>query len=92
MSRSCEAPAVVAVERTNMVRNHVPGRNSSRNRPSPTRLSSPIRNATEGTQWHFGAHLMKKLYHGAASALDGLLFDGMTICAGGFGLSAYRSG
>jgi len=30
---------------------------------------------------------MKKLYPDAASALEGLLFDGMTICAGGFGLS-----
>jgi 3-oxoacid CoA-transferase A subunit len=29
---------------------------------------------------------MKKIYSDAASALDGLLFDGMTICAGGFGL------
>ena len=29
---------------------------------------------------------MKKLYPDAASALDGLLHDGMTICAGGFGL------
>ena len=29
---------------------------------------------------------MKKLYLDAAAALDGLLFDGMTICAGGFGL------
>ncbi|MBB3473343.1 MULTISPECIES: CoA transferase subunit A [unclassified Sphingomonas] len=29
---------------------------------------------------------MDKLYDGAAAALDGLLFDGMTICAGGFGL------
>ena len=29
---------------------------------------------------------MKKLYANAATALDGLLFDGMTICAGGFGL------
>jgi len=29
---------------------------------------------------------MKKLYPDAASALDGLLFDGMTLCAGGFGL------
>src|SRR3954463_14399564 len=29
---------------------------------------------------------MKKLYPDAASALDGVLFDGMTICAGGFGL------
>ncbi len=29
---------------------------------------------------------MKKIYPDAASALDGLLFDGMTICAGGFGL------
>ena len=29
---------------------------------------------------------MKKLYPNAAAALEGLLFDGMTICAGGFGL------
>ena len=29
---------------------------------------------------------MQKLYRDAAHALDGLLFDGMTICAGGFGL------
>ena len=29
---------------------------------------------------------MKKIYPDAAAALDGILFDGMTICAGGFGL------
>jgi 3-oxoacid CoA-transferase subunit A len=29
---------------------------------------------------------MKKQYSSAEAALDGLLFDGMTICAGGFGL------
>lgn len=29
---------------------------------------------------------MKKVYDTASSALDGLLFDGMTIAAGGFGL------
>ncbi|MGQ0560029.1 MAG: CoA transferase subunit A [Sphingosinicella sp.] len=29
---------------------------------------------------------MKKIYPDAAAALEGLLFDGMTICAGGFGL------
>jgi len=29
---------------------------------------------------------MKKLYPNAEAALDGVLFDGMTICAGGFGL------
>ena len=29
---------------------------------------------------------MKKLYPDAAAALDGVLFDGMMICAGGFGL------
>jgi 3-oxoacid CoA-transferase subunit A len=29
---------------------------------------------------------MKKLYPDAGAALEGLLFDGMTICAGGFGL------
>ena len=29
---------------------------------------------------------MNKLYPDAAAALDGLLFDGMTLCAGGFGL------
>ena len=30
---------------------------------------------------------MTKIYSDAASALEGLLFDGMTICSGGFGLS-----
>jgi 3-oxoacid CoA-transferase subunit A len=30
---------------------------------------------------------MQKIYPSAEAALDGLLFDGMTICAGGFGLS-----
>src|SRR5690349_17837072 len=30
--------------------------------------------------------MVNKLYPNAAAALDGLLFDGMTICAGGFGL------
>ena len=29
---------------------------------------------------------MNKLYPDAAAALEGVLFDGMTICAGGFGL------
>src|SRR5918993_2993704 len=29
---------------------------------------------------------MRKTYPDAAAALDGLLFDGMTICEGGFGL------
>ncbi len=29
---------------------------------------------------------MQKIHADAAAALDGLLFDGMTICAGGFGL------
>jgi 3-oxoacid CoA-transferase subunit A len=29
---------------------------------------------------------MEKVYKGAAAALDGLLFDGMTIMSGGFGL------
>ncbi len=29
---------------------------------------------------------MNKLYPDASAALDGLLHDGMTICAGGFGL------
>jgi 3-oxoacid CoA-transferase A subunit len=29
---------------------------------------------------------MRKTYPDAGAALDGLLFDGMTICAGGFGL------
>lgn len=30
--------------------------------------------------------MVKKLYSDAAAALDGLLFDGMHLCAGGFGL------
>src|SRR5690606_20361217 len=31
-------------------------------------------------------HMVNKRYPDAAAALDGLLFDGMQICAGGFGL------
>jgi 3-oxoacid CoA-transferase A subunit len=34
-----------------------------------------------------GELLMKKVFADAASALDGLLFNGMHLCAGGFGLS-----
>ncbi|MCB4861142.1 succinyl-CoA--3-ketoacid-CoA transferase, partial [Sphingobium sp. PNB] len=30
--------------------------------------------------------MVNKLYPDAASALEGLLFDGMYLCAGGFGL------
>jgi len=33
-----------------------------------------------------GSTGMKKIYTSAAAALDGFLFDGMTIAAGGFGL------
>ncbi|GAA4815749.1 CoA transferase subunit A [Sphingosinicella ginsenosidimutans] len=33
-----------------------------------------------------GSVLMKKVYPDAAAALEGVLFDGMLICAGGFGL------
>src|SRR3974390_2645235 len=29
---------------------------------------------------------MQKVYNGAAAALEGLLFDGMTVMSGGFGL------
>jgi hypothetical protein len=35
---------------------------------------------------HFKEPIVKKVHTSAASALDGLLFDGMTIAAGGFGL------
>jgi 3-oxoacid CoA-transferase subunit A len=34
----------------------------------------------------FRSDQMKKIYPDATAALEGLLFDGMTICAGGFGL------
>ena len=34
----------------------------------------------------FSGDIMKKIHASAAEALDGLLFDGMTIAAGGFGL------
>src|SRR3546814_14435729 len=33
-----------------------------------------------------GGLAMKKLYPDAKAALDGVLFDGMIVCAGGFGL------
>ena len=36
--------------------------------------------------------MVKKLYPDAAAALDGLLFDGMQICAGGLACAAFQSG
>jgi 3-oxoacid CoA-transferase subunit A len=47
-------------------------------------LTAPARRAYRSREGDSGA--MKKLYPDAAAALDGLLFDGMTIVAGGFGL------
>jgi hypothetical protein len=38
-----------------------------------------------------GPLMAKKIYSDAASALEGLLFDGMTICAGGFGCAVCPS-
>ena len=38
-------------------------------------------------RWAKGIALSRKQYWDAAAALDGLLFDGMTIASGGFGLS-----
>ena len=35
---------------------------------------------------------MKKIYPDAAAALDGLLFDGMTICAAASACAAFPSG
>ena len=35
---------------------------------------------------YLGLSEMKKIYESAAAALDGMLFDGMLIAAGGFGL------
>ncbi len=35
---------------------------------------------------------MNKLHANAEAALEGLLFDGMTLCAGGFGCAASPSG
>src|SRR4051812_20083245 len=46
-------------------------------------LTAPPSIRTRITQ---GVRMARKLYSDAASALDGVLFDGMTICAGGFGL------
>jgi len=42
--------------------------------------------ATTGHDVDLGEGAMKKIYTSAQDALDGLLFDGMTIAAGGFGL------
>ena len=35
---------------------------------------------------------MSKVFADGAAALEGVLFDGMTICAGGFGLCGIPSG
>jgi 3-oxoacid CoA-transferase subunit A len=49
-----------------------------------TAPGSPDYRARKRTQERIAA--MKKLYPSAEAALEGLLHDGMTICAGGFGL------
>jgi 3-oxoacid CoA-transferase subunit A len=40
----------------------------------------------QAAQEKIGEEFMHKIYNGASSALEGLLFDGMFIAAGGFGL------
>jgi len=47
---------------------------------------APYRAAIYSARIIQGVRMARKLYSDAASALDGVLFDGMTICAGGFGL------
>jgi 3-oxoacid CoA-transferase A subunit len=47
---------------------------------------APCRAAIYSARISQGVRMARKLYSDAASALDGVLFDGMTICAGGFGL------
>jgi len=47
---------------------------------------APYRIAIYSARVTQGVRMARKLYSDAASALDGVLFDGMTICAGGFGL------
>jgi 3-oxoacid CoA-transferase A subunit len=47
---------------------------------------APYRGAIYSARITQGVRMARKLYSDAASALDGVLFDGMTICAGGFGL------
>jgi 3-oxoacid CoA-transferase subunit A len=47
---------------------------------------APCRLAIYSARITQGVRMARKLYSDAASALDGVLFDGMTICAGGFGL------
>jgi 3-oxoacid CoA-transferase A subunit len=50
------------------------------------RALAPSRAAIYSARITQGVRMARKLYSDAASALDGVLFDGMTICAGGFGL------
>jgi 3-oxoacid CoA-transferase A subunit len=50
------------------------------------RALAPYRAAIYSPRITQGVRMARKLYSDAASALDGVLFDGMTICAGGFGL------
>ena len=63
--------------------------------PSPTRPSEPLTAGRASRMQGRASHLhkratrgigMQKVYGSATAALDGLLFDGMTIAAGGFGL------
>jgi 3-oxoacid CoA-transferase A subunit len=50
------------------------------------RALAPSRAAIYSARIIQGVRMARKLYSDAASALDGVLFDGMMICAGGFGL------
>ena len=54
----------------------------------PADMTKPAGRARKGDPWIFrnGGEVANKIYPDAAAALDGLLFDGMTIVAGGFGL------
>jgi 3-oxoacid CoA-transferase subunit A len=49
-------------------------------------LTLAITGGKQGRNMDDGESSMKKVYNSAAEALDGLLFDGMLIAAGGFGL------
>src|SRR5215475_1361971 len=63
------------------------GKASSCRKAARSCRTPPLRRGLVSGPITWGAGTVKKVYEDARSALDGLLFDGMTVMSGGFGLS-----
>src|SRR5262249_25882604 len=63
------------------------GKASSCRKAARSCRTPPVRRGLVSGPITWGAGTVKKVYEDARSALDGLLFDGMTVMSGGFGLA-----